>query len=522
MMKKTDYRNQIEATSKRNILLWVSASALALGLLFAWIFFPQKNWLLTLLGLLWVANAGFLIKENRKALSTRTAAFSFHTVITTLLVLGLLGLVNFMTARYPQRLDVTQGRVHTLSDQTKSILTDLQEPVRATFFSQTADRDDYRALLENYESRTPYFRVEYVDPSREITRVREAGIQGTNVLLLERGARSAKVDDITEEQITNNLIKLLRETTPTLCATTGHGEKDIESREGDGFAFIKEGLENQAYEVRKINLLQEGKIDEACQAIAILGPEREFFEAEINLIRNFLTQGGRAIISLDANMQGENMSDRLVALLEEWHVSPQNAFAVDPLARMFNMEAVVAVVPTFNDRHPVARDRPPQVLMPFLRPLKISEGTPRHLNVQWLAQTTPGSWGETSYEELRSGRLERNENDIPGPLTAAIAIDGKLADTPESRETRIIITGSSVFAGNNFARYGGNYDFFLNSISWLLEDESMISIRGKSQDRGVIEMTQATAVMIFWVTVVLIPLGTLVGGLVIWIRRRRL
>jgi ABC-type uncharacterized transport system involved in gliding motility auxiliary subunit len=85
-----------------------------------------------------------------------------------------------------------------------------------------------------------------------------------------------------------------------------------------------------------------------------------------------------------------------------------------------------------------------------------------------------------------------------------------------------VVFGSGQFANNSYSRYGGNLDLFLNSVSWVLEDESMISIRAKDEDDSKIELSQNQGVAIFWICVVIAPLLIAAAGIVIWVRRKKL
>ena len=52
-------------------------------------------------------------------------------------------------------------------------------------------------------------------------------------------------------------------------------------------------------------------------------------------------------------------------------------------------------------------------------------------------------------------------------------IDAK--DAPAERKgakARIVLLGDSDFAGNEFVNLSGNRDFFLNTLSWLAEEEN--------------------------------------------------
>ena len=90
------------------------------------------------------------------------------------------------------------------------------------------------------------------------------------------------------------------------------------------------------------------------------------------------------------------------------------------------------------------------------------------------------------------------------------------------KKSRSVVFGSASFANNTFSRMLSNSDLFLNAAAWVLEDDSSISIRPKEQDGGKIEMTQSQGLMVFLLSVVVMPLGVGAAGVAFWARRRRL
>src|SRR5262245_48564423 len=121
--------------------LWIGAGVLLLGLLFARAVFPELLWLTVVLGLPLIVVLWALITRNEKALKTRTAAYGLNSIVTILLVVGIVGVLNFFVSRYPMKLDLTKNKVHTLSDQTRKLVKGLQKNVKATFFAKLQQRD---------------------------------------------------------------------------------------------------------------------------------------------------------------------------------------------------------------------------------------------------------------------------------------------------------------------------------------------------------------------------------------------
>ncbi len=503
--------------------LWTGSGLIALALLFARMIYPELFWLTVILSVLLLGGLSGLVFQNQKALRSRTAAYGVNSIITVLLVLGIVGVINFLGSRYPLKKDFTQSKVHTLSDQSIKITQSLKSPLKVTFFAKLQQKEQFRPILENYKAINPKFEVEFVDPDREPNRAKLAGIKKYGTLLLTYGTRESKVEDMSEEKITNAMIKILKDKSPTLCAITGHGEKSFDSQDAEGYQTVKKSLLEQAYLVKDVNIIQETKIPDSCDAIAVLGPTKSFLEPEAKALREYLNNGGRAVIAIDVNLKGTESSPELVSILENWHTKPMTALVVDPLSRMFGVDASVSIIATFNRTQAITKDFQANCVFPFTRPLEIVSNPPPSLNVQWLAQTTPKSWAVTDFKQLAKGEVSYHEGkDQHGPLNAAIAVDGKLKDSKAPRNTRLVIFGSSFFATNSGSRNAGNLDFFLNSVSWAMEDESLISIRAKEEAPGKIELSQKAASAIGLLTIFVIPLLIAVAGVVIWVYRRKL
>jgi ABC-type uncharacterized transport system involved in gliding motility auxiliary subunit len=82
------------------------------------------------------------------------------------------------------------------------------------------------------------------------------------------------------------------------------------------------------------------------------------------------------------------------------------------------------------------------------------------------------------------------------------------------------VYGTSNIAANQFLNIQGNRDFFLNTVSWLAEEEDQISIRPKDVKQTPVFMSSNQAQAVFLLPVVVLPALVLVGGIVAVVRRR--
>jgi len=507
----------------KTTLLGISAGILLFALLFSLSIYPELSWLNIAIGGLLVADLIGWALINKKNLQSRAVSYGTHSAMTAALVISILGVINFLGYKNPAKLDLTKEKIHTLSDQTKKVVKDLKNPVKFIYFQKLEAAEQNKIFFENYRALNPgKIDIEVVSPDKEPARAKHAGIRSYGTLQLLSGSRDSQVSDITEEKITNALIKLSKDSPQQLCVLTGHNEKSFTATDAEGLDSIRRGLINQAYEVRDLNLITEGKIPPSCNALAIWGGNKAFFPQEIALVRDFLNQGGRALVAIDTDLKGEDRSAELLSLLEGWHVRVGKAMLIDPVSRVLNLDPSIVILPTFSKDHAITKGFQVNAAFPFTRPLEILPNAPAGLNVQWLAQSTPKSWAESNFKELSGGKVQQDGADKAGPLNAIVTVEGKQKDSKAIKNTRLVIFGSSLFANNNYSRLMGNSDLFLNAASWVMEDESMISIRAKDSSTGKIELSQKQGTFIFLLTVIAMPLLIASGGIGFWAYRRRL
>jgi ABC-type uncharacterized transport system involved in gliding motility auxiliary subunit len=303
----------------------------------------------------------------------------------------------------------------------------------------------------------------------------------------------------------------------------GHGENSIANNGQDGIQGVKKGFEDQAYEVKEFPLSQETAIPADCNIIAMVGVSKALFPNEIKVLSAYLNNGGRAVIAMEATITQADQTKELRELLKSWGIDVKAGLIIDPVSRQLGVDASVPIIAQFNSEHVITKDFKQQCYFPFSRPIDLISPAPEGLKSVWLSKTTPKAWGEVDMNSIAKGSVQYNAGvDLIGPITTAVAVSGKVKDSKAMKDTRIVLFGSSQFTNNQYSRFGGNLDFFLNSVSWALEDESLISIRSKEDEAGKIELSQNEGIIIFWISVVIIPLLIAALGIVIWVRRKKL
>jgi ABC-type uncharacterized transport system involved in gliding motility auxiliary subunit len=457
-----------------------------------------------------VAAAVVRFDAIKKTVSLRSFRYGGNAIAVSLMVFVMLGLVNFVVNRHSLRADLSKGGQFSLAPQTKSVLKNLKKEVRVTGFFKSETQKPVEDLLQSYRFFSSKFKFEFTDPDKKPALAKQYGVTAYETLVFECGPNQEKITEKDEQAVTNALIKVTREGKKAVYFLDGHGEADLESTDKLGLATAKKAIQDENYDVRKLNLATEKRIPADCAILVEAGPQKAPFASELDSVRSFLTRGGKALFMIDPDVEGFD------AFLDGWGITLGRDVVLDVsgMGQLFGMGPWVPLVTSYPP-HKITEKFRVMTFFPYCRSVTPKDPPPTGITVQPLLKTTANSWAETDTKNPQAQFTKGK--DLPGPVTIAAVASKDDGD----RKARLVVFGDADFAGNSYFRVQGNGDLFLNTVSWLAEQEDLIAIRAKQpEDRRVFLTAQQTR-RVFWITVVLMPLAAALAGVWMFIRRER-
>jgi ABC-type uncharacterized transport system involved in gliding motility auxiliary subunit len=110
--------------------------------------------------------------------------------------------------------------------------------------------------------------------------------------------------------------------------------------------------------------------------------------------------------------------------------------------------------------------------------------------------------------------------DTAGPLSLGVTAERSSGSGDNTKGSRLVVIGNSAFATNQWSGLQRNGDLFLNTVSWLAQDENLISVRPKNPTNRRVILTETQQRELFLVSLILLPGIVIISGAFIWIRRR--
>jgi hypothetical protein len=347
-----------------------------------------------------------------------------------------------------------------------------------------------------------------------------------------------------EDQIALGILRVIREQVTTVCFLEGHDEYPMENFEfhthfegvaghshGEGASAIvqmrfhgvgrlRRALESFGYDVRKIVPATLTAIPADCAAVLDANPRTTYLPGESDLLFDYLARGGAALLMYDL---GFVLEPRLTAGLKKVGVVVEPDVVIDPLDH-YSTDPEVVAVPVY-ERHPISRNVA-LTFFPGIRsltllppppgvtsgPLFLSSPQSYTRAVQPVAQRQPGHESAVPSPET---------TDRPGRRTLAAALEGTWPGAaPGSKPFRLVVVGDGDFASNSFLPYMANSDLALGMVRWAVREERTPSVAVRIPVPPLVLLTKAQMQRIFLGIEVLLPLGVMAVGAVVWWRRR--
>ena len=471
-----------------------------------------------------IIGAGLLALVGAVFFSTVVAAFVSRTGrygVNTLILLGaFFGIVlvaNIISFENTKRIDVTATSQFSLSVRTRDLLKNLDEDIRATaFYKEIGPADDaefaqrrntVESTLEELDARSNRFSYRIVDPDLKPEVVSKFfGARPTGFvseIIVVENLEDGKFDvlrptdvsytELEQDLVTGTLVAIGEEQ-KKIYFLAGHGERNLNSGSPDGYALVRDGLEQDNYDVRSLAWpLSETDVEVPQDAalLIIAGPTSELPESHQEALHRYLEQ---------PNDNGENGNiiflaepDSPTSFLQfaaRWGIILGRGYIRDVERSLPGLPQTLNLA-TFNPSPQLIEITSPKgqdlerVFMPgatsidllndgVREPLPLALTSSNSFLIDDPDRTDPITDGENADRRgpFFPAAMVRSAGRVGTQAPASPPADAQLSD--------IMVFGDSDFLANSGYTRGSGADLFLNSANYMLGDFSLIGLHPKA------------------------------------------
>ena len=442
-----------------------------------------------------------------------------QSLIFAVLFIAIIGMLAWLSTQYVYQADWTSGARNTISDGSRRLLDGMDQAVQITAYVREDEltRGQIKDLIGTYQRFKDDITLEFINPDLTPERVRELGIASGGEIVIRYRDRSEKIQTLSEQHLTNALLRLTRQEERWIVFLTGHGERPSSGKTNHGLGAFSQELERKGLNIQAISLVKS-EIPSNTNLLVLASPRSALLPGEMDKLLSYIEKGGNLLW-----LSEPDSPPGLEPLAEQLGVNLLPGMVVDATTQMFGIENPTFVVITGYPRHDISNEMTKVTVFPEAAALETTD------SAAWTAipllTTLEHSWTEIGEIEGEI-RFDSDSDERAGPLDIGVILTRSLADETEEADTsipnqRVIVIGDGDFLSNTYLGNPGNLDLGLNIVRWLSHDDATIDIQVKSAPDTTLILGKVAQAVIAIGFLIGLPLLLLLTGIVIWLRRRR-
>lgn len=450
----------------------------------------------------------------------------WQNVIFYMLFIGIILVLGYFSKVYKFESDWTFSNRNTLTETTQTLLATLDKPLK--FVAYVPDdpvlHKELSKLVNKYKRFKADSSIEFVNPDLEPAKAKNAGIEYTGQLALHLGNKHEIIETTDEQTIVTTLQRLNRDSERFVIFLEGHKERDPFSPQSTGMTKLLSALKKQGFKVQPHNLIRTQSIPDNTDILVIAAAQAAVPEGELKIIQTYVKNGGHLLW-----LQDPDSTDTLTPLADQLGIIIHKGTVVDSnieLQQMLGIQNAAAIPVIDYGRSKITKNIETATLFPFSCMIEedFDAKSKDEINGEYDAflSSMPTSWLETGSLTEGDITFDADKDDIQGPIPLAISLKKKInKENDETTEQRIIIVGDSDFMLNSFIGYGSNMDLAMNIFNWLSADDQLVELKSQTARDIQLDISENVLLSFSLFFLVLLPLGLLITGGVIWMRRRK-
>ncbi|HHY81218.1 MAG TPA: GldG family protein [Clostridiales bacterium] len=476
---------------------------------------------------------------NRKAsiiqsFSSKKFKYGSYATVMTIIVIAAVIIVNLVADLIPVRIDLTWNKLYSLSEQTFKVLDGLEDDVTIYFVGEPDSVNlVIKEIVQRYASRSNRISIDYIDPVRDPITAQKYTKDGrslsTGSIVVESGEKFRVISQYDMYNFSSNTSQLQVESlaveqrlTSAILFVSGAEMPVAYLLEGHGEAILdyntRKQMELDNFNIQNLNLLGKDAVPDDADLLIINAPTRDLSEDEAKVLKAYLENEGKAIFLM--NLLIEDLPN-FQSVFQTYGIRMTNSLVIEGEQGRYIGGNPLFLLPQYGSHEIVSpiktNDLP--LYIPGGQAIEILDTKRNTTTIETLLSTSDKAFARAANSESTS--LEKQEEDLAGPFSLAVAIEDRVYNLAanETYTTRLVVIGNAEFLNTGFE---GGVDLFLNSLNWVFEREESISIRPKSLGVQPLKVTNTQLRIYTILSMIVIPVGCLIAGLVVWLRRRHL
>ena len=476
-----------------------------------------------------------LIRRRRKTYNRGKFKGNYLNTILVILVIAAVIFANFGVYMIPAKytkFDMTEGKIYGITDETKNILSQLDQDVTIYAISTEESMDaTLKRTIEAY-AEYPHVKVEYRPtdkfPTFAASYTDSELAEKSLIVVSEDRSQVISYNDIyiteidyntysqevtgydAEGLITSAVAFVTSDNLPVAYRITGHSEDGVFG------ASFSSAVKRENVDLQDVSLLTIDEIPDEVQCIFLIAPSSDLSEHEAGLVKDYLARGGHAYITLTYT---EKPLDNIRAILNEYGVTEERGLIIEN-DRQNYMQMQYCLIPQVMSTDVSSDMEGEYVVSIAAEGLKVNDSLKESLSVQTIIQTSEKALLKP--DPAKSKMVDKEDGDKEGQYALGVWISDSTT-VGDGKNTKIAVFSSYGTTDDNIDKLvsGNNLKLFTKIVSNLVDHQETVSIPAKKYNSDYITVPSADAVFFGLMLILVVPLILVIVGIIVWVIRRK-
>ena len=425
-----------------------------------------------------------------------------------------------------RQFDISSTNIYEISSKSKKIINNVDHDVTFYVLAEKSNTDKrIKTFINKYASLSDKIHIKWIDPVLHPSALTKYGTEENNIVIsCKKTNRTTTVsfDDILvsstsyystsssassfdgDGQLTSALNYVTSNKEYKAYYTSGHGESSLSSE-------VTSLLTKSRISTSDLLLMTATSIPDDCDLLIIDGATSDFTKDEVKLLSSYLKKGGKVVTLL---AQTNKSMKNLYGLLKDYGLTVENGYIADT-ERSYQGNYYY-LIPNLSVSGDMASGISSSSVM-MINSKGMTQSTPVRDSISTDAFMTTSSNGYAVTEKKQS----QGTYVLGATSTESVKVKNSKGKKV-TKESRLTVYGSNMLIDEQITSSFSsleNLTLFTNSVTASLDNADNVSISPKSLEVSYNTIAHPGPFSILVVFV--IPVGLIVGGFIVWFRRRR-
>ena len=452
-----------------------------------------------------------------------------YTLAMTSIVIAIVIVFNMIVNLIPEnkrQFDISSTNIYEISSKSKKIINNVDHDVTFYVLAEKSNTDKrIKTFINKYASLSDKIHIKWIDPVLHPSALTKYGTEENNIVIsCKKTNRTTTVsfNDILvssasyystsssassfdgDGQLTSALNYVTSNKEYKAYYTSGHGESSLSSE-------VTSLLTKSRISTSDLLLMTATSIPDDCDLLIIDGATSDFTKDEVKLLSSYLKKGGKVVTLL---AQTNKSMKNLYGLLKDYGLTVENGYIADT-ERSYQGNYYY-LIPNLSVSGDMASGISSNSVM-MINSKGMTQSTPVRDSISTDAFMTTSSNGYAVTEKKQT----QGTYVLGATSTESVKVKNSKGKKV-TKESRLTVYGSNMLIDEQITSSFSsleNLTLFTNSVTASLDNADNVSISPKSLEVSYNTIAHPGPFSILVVFV--IPVGLIVGGFIVWFRRRR-